>query len=66
MYETDYGEIVQVSENLAIEFVRSTHSIPPQAAMVVVHTPEGAVVHTGDFKFDNNNPPLARGPTTKG
>lgn len=55
MYETEFGEIVQVSENLAIEFVRITHSIP-QAAMVVVHTPEGAVVHTGDFKFDNNNP----------
>ncbi len=55
MYETNYGEIVQVSENLAIEFVRITHSIP-QAAMVVVHTPDGAVVHTGDFKFDNNNP----------
>ena len=55
MYETNYGEIVQVSENLAIEFVPMTHSIP-HAAMVVVHTPEGAVVHTGDFKFDNNNP----------
>ena len=55
MYETEYGEIVQVSENLAIEFVQATHSIP-QAAMVVVHTPEGAVVHTGDFKFDNNSP----------
>ncbi|ASJ04089.1 RNase J family beta-CASP ribonuclease [Thermococcus barossii] len=55
MYETEYGEIVQVSENLAIEFVRITHSIP-QSSMVVVHTPEGAVVHTGDFKFDNNNP----------
>ncbi|NJF24941.1 RNase J family beta-CASP ribonuclease [Thermococcus sp. Bubb.Bath] len=55
MYETEFGEIVQVSENLAIEFVRITHSIP-HAAMVVVHTPDGAVVHTGDFKFDNNNP----------
>ncbi len=55
MYETDFGEIVQVSENLAVEFIRITHSIP-QASMVIVHTPEGAVVHTGDFKFDNNNP----------
>jgi len=55
MYETEFGEIVQVSENLAIEFVRITHSTP-QSSMVVVHTPEGAVIHTGDFKFDNNNP----------
>jgi len=55
MYETEYGEIVQVSENIAIEFIRMTHSIP-QAAMVAVHTPDGVVLHTGDFKFDNNNP----------
>ncbi|WP_461866333.1 RNase J family beta-CASP ribonuclease [Thermococcus sp.] len=55
MYETHYGEIVQVSENLAIEFVQITHSIP-QSAIVVVHTPEGAVIYACDYKFDNNNP----------
>jgi len=55
MYETNYGEIVQVSENLAIEFVQITHSIP-QTSFVVVHTPEGAIVYACDFKFDNNNP----------
>ncbi|AIF68827.1 ribonuclease J [Palaeococcus pacificus DY20341] len=55
MYETNYGEIVQVSENLAIEFVQITHSIP-QSSIVVIHTPEGAVVYACDYKFDNNNP----------
>ncbi len=55
MYETQYGEIVQVSENLAIEFVQITHSIP-HSSIVVVHTPEGAVVYACDYKFDNNNP----------
>lgn len=55
MYETNYGEIVQVSENLAIEFVQITHSIP-LTSFVVVHTPEGAIVYACDFKFDNNNP----------
>ncbi len=55
LYETEYGEMVQVSENLAIEFVQITHSIP-QASMVVVHTPEGAVVYACDYKFDHNNP----------
>ncbi|NJE07242.1 RNase J family beta-CASP ribonuclease [Thermococcus sp. M39] len=55
MYETQYGEIVQVSENLAIEFVQITHSIP-QSSIVVVHTPEGAVVYACDYKFDNNSP----------
>ncbi|ASJ16561.1 ribonuclease J [Thermococcus chitonophagus] len=55
LYETNYGEIVQVSENLAIEFVQITHSIP-QSSIVVIHTPEGAVVYACDYKFDNNHP----------
>jgi len=54
-YEVDYGEIIQVSENLALEFIQITHSIP-QSSMVVVHTPEGAVVYACDYKFDHNNP----------
>lgn len=33
------------------EFFRVNHSIP-DAVGVVIHTPIGAVVHTGDYKFD--------------
>ncbi|HEY2777177.1 MAG TPA: ribonuclease J, partial [Gaiellaceae bacterium] len=35
-----------------IEFVRMAHSIP-DAAAVVLETPGGRVVHTGDYKIDH-------------
>src|SRR5438874_13297811 len=35
-----------------ISFVRMAHSIPDSAA-VVVETPAGRIVHTGDYKLDH-------------
>src|SRR3989338_8833416 len=43
---------VKVSENIKIEFLNMTHSTL-QCAMVVIHTPLGAIVYANDYKFDN-------------
>lgn len=47
------GEKQQISPNLTLEFVRTTHSIP-QTITAALHTPEGVVVYANDFKFDNH------------
>jgi ribonuclease J len=46
------GECVDLGE-LTVEFIQVGHSIP-DAVMVAVHSPGGTMVHTGDFKFDQN------------
>lgn len=44
---------VQVSESFNIELVRVNHSIP-DATAVVIRTPEGVLVNTGDWRFEDN------------
>jgi ribonuclease J len=46
-----------VAGPFTLEFLRMTHSIPDCLA-VVIHTPAGPIVHTGDFKIDQT--PLDR------
>ncbi|UQS82746.1 ribonuclease J [Bombilactobacillus folatiphilus] len=40
-------------ENLSVSFFKTTHSIPDSLG-IVVKTPVGQVVYTGDFKFDQS------------
>ena len=44
------GDRVRVGA-FQVEFIRSNHSIA-DAVMLAIHTPQGVVVHTGDFKID--------------
>ncbi len=51
----DSGVKFKLGKAFEVEFVRMNHSIPDTFA-AVIHTPNGTVMHTGDFKIDKNNP----------
>lgn len=38
-------------KNIEVEFISTTHSIP-DSYEIVVHTPNGTIVESGDYKFD--------------
>lgn len=46
-------ERVQIGDNFSIELVRVNHSIP-DATAVVVRTPLGVLIDTGDWRFEDN------------
>lgn len=59
-YEPDYNELnpeaherVQLGDNFSVELVRVNHSIP-DATAVVIRTPLGVVVCSGDWRFEND------------
>lgn len=44
------GDTIEL-DKLKVEFIRTNHSIADSCA-IAVHTPQGIIVHTGDFKVD--------------
>ncbi|MCI9616700.1 MAG: ribonuclease J [Eubacterium sp.] len=45
-----FGQSIHLGD-FRIEFIRTNHSIADAAALAI-HTPEGIIIHTGDFKVD--------------
>ena len=50
LIEVKPGEEIK-TENFRVEFIRTCHSIADSCALGI-HTPEGVIIHTGDFKID--------------
>ena len=44
---------IQLSQHLSCEFIHMLHSIPGNAS-IVVRTPNGAILLSGDWRFENN------------
>nr|WP_223700968.1 ribonuclease J [Sutcliffiella deserti] len=47
------GDTILQLNNTKISFFRTNHSIPDSVG-ICFHTTQGAIVHTGDFKFDQS------------
>jgi ribonuclease J len=42
---------LKLGKSFKVEFLRANHSIPDTFS-VIIHTPVGTIIHTGDFKID--------------
>ncbi|MGH7197026.1 MAG: ribonuclease J [Candidatus Saccharimonadales bacterium] len=46
-------ERIQLGDSFGIELVRVNHSIP-DATAIIIRTPVGVLIHTGDWRFEEN------------
>jgi ribonuclease J len=51
--EISTDDRVKISRYFTVDFFRMTHSIPDNSGLII-HTPIGRIVHSGDFKLDYN------------
>jgi ribonuclease J len=51
--EISTDERIKLSKYFTVDFFRMTHSIPDNSGLII-HTPIGRIVHSGDFKLDYN------------
>lgn len=52
LVKMEAGETYEITDDITLEFVDITHSIPG-AVMTVLHTPDGTVVYSLDFRLDD-------------
>ncbi|MDO5027901.1 MAG: ribonuclease J [Bacillota bacterium] len=50
LHRVDAGDTIKLGK-MEVEFIQTTHSIP-QSSAIAIKTPQGNIVHTGDFKVD--------------
>ena len=51
LHEVTPDDRIKIGKHFTVDLFRMTHSIPDNSGMVI-HTPIGRVVYTGDFKLD--------------